>query len=284
MRKKIALALIALIGVGAFAFAEAVDSTQAAENKEVAVDSSKTKNAALLVKNENTKDKAAVQKVKEQNQATEKKEIREVIKEKFIEGGVGFMSVVLICLIFGLAISVERIIMLGLASSSLSSIKKKLDDALGTGDVDSAQQAMKAIPGPVAAIYNQGLSRLDEGLEGVEKAVMTYGAVEMGKLEKGLTWISLFISLAPMLGFMGTVIGMIQAFESIVMSGTIEIDQVAKGIQVALLTTVAGLIVAIILQVFYNYIVSRVDAIVSQMEEGSVLLIDTIIKKDLIKK
>ncbi len=284
MRKKIALAFIAIFGAAALVFAEAVDATQATDNKLVAADSSKVNSIALVKKDDGATDKAVVLKVKEQNKATEKKEIREVIKEKFIEGGVGFMSVVLICLIFGLAISVERIIMLGLASSSLSSIKKKLDDSLGTGDVDRAQQAMKAIPGPVAAIYNQGLSRLDEGLEGVEKAVMSYGAVEMGKLEKGLTWISLFISLAPMLGFMGTVIGMIQAFESIVMSGTIEIDQVAKGIQVALLTTVAGLIVAIILQVFYNYIVSRVDAIVSQMEEGSVLLIDTIIKKDLIKK
>ncbi len=281
MRKKVALALITLFSLGAIASANELDSTQKADTSAV-VDSTEKSTDVPVV--EDKDEKKSVVAAKGKTKAIEKKEIREVIKEKFIEGGVGFMSVVLICLIFGLAISVERIIMLGLASSSLSSIKEKLDSALSSGGAEGAQQAMKAIPGPVAAIYDQGLSRIDEGLEGVEKAVMTYGSVEMGKLEKGLTWISLFISLAPMLGFMGTVIGMIQAFESIVMSGTIEIDQVAKGIQVALLTTVAGLIVAIILQVFYNYIVSRIDAIVGQMEEGSVLLIDTIIKKDLVNK
>lgn len=282
MRKKVALALITLFSLGAIASANELDSTQKADTSAVVDSTEKSTEAVPVV--EDKDEKKSVVAAKDNTKAIEKKEIREVIKEKFIEGGVGFMSVVLICLIFGLAISVERIIMLGLASSSLSSIKEKLDSALSSGGVEGAQQAMKAIPGPVAAIYDQGLSRIDEGLEGVEKAVMTYGSVEMGKLEKGLTWISLFISLAPMLGFMGTVIGMIQAFESIVMSGTIEIDQVAKGIQVALLTTVAGLIVAIILQVFYNYIVSRIDAIVGQMEEGSVLLIDTIIKKDLVNK
>lgn len=282
MRKKVALALISLFSLGAIASANELDSTRKADTSAVVDSTEKSTEAVPVV--EDKDEKKSVVAAKDNTKAIEKKEIREVIKEKFIEGGVGFMSVVLICLIFGLAISVERIIMLGLASSSLSSIKEKLDSALSSGGVEGAQQAMKAIPGPVAAIYDQGLSRIDEGLEGVEKAVMTYGSVEMGKLEKGLTWISLFISLAPMLGFMGTVIGMIQAFESIVMSGTIEIDQVAKGIQVALLTTVAGLIVAIILQVFYNYIVSRIDAIVGQMEEGSVLLIDTIIKKDLVNK
>jgi biopolymer transport protein ExbB len=214
----------------------------------------------------------------------EQKEIREVIKQKFIEGGVGFMSIVLICLIFGLAIAIERIIMLGLASTNLQSVIDELNDALDKGGVEEARRRMKEIPGPVAAIYSQGLARTEEGLEGVEKAVISYGSVEMGKLEKGLTWVSLFISLAPMLGFMGTVIGMIAAFDSIVTAGTIEIDEVAKGIKVALLTTVAGLIVAIILQVFYNFIVSKIDAIVNEMEEGSVALIDSLITNELVNK
>ncbi len=214
----------------------------------------------------------------------EKQEIREIIKQKFIEGGVGFMSIVLICLIFGLAISIERIIMLSLASTNVDTLVGKLEEALNKGGIEEAKDMLKEVPGPVAAIYNQGLNRTDEGLEGVEKAVMAYGSIEMGKLEKGLTWISLFISLAPMLGFMGTVIGMIAAFDSIVTAGTIEIDEVAKGIKVALLTTVAGLIVAIILQVFYNYIVSKIDEVVNQMEEGSVSLIDSLIKHDLVNK
>ena len=228
--------------------------------------------------------KVVVEKEIHTGEKVEKKEIREVIKQKFIEGGVGFMSIVLICLIFGLAISIERIIMLSLASTNVNSLVIKLEDALNKGGVEEAKLMLREVPGPVAAIYSQGLKRTDEGLEGVEKAVMSYGSVEMGKLEKGLTWISLFISLAPMLGFMGTVIGMIAAFDSIVTAGTIEIDEVAKGIKVALLTTVAGLIVAIILQVFYNYIVSKIDEVVNQMEEGSVALIDSIIKHDLVNK
>ena len=228
--------------------------------------------------------KVVVEKEIDTGEKVEKKEIREVIKQKFIEGGVGFMSIVLICLIFGLAISIERIIMLSLASTNVNSLVIKLEDALNKGGVEEAKLMLREVPGPVAAIYSQGLKRTDEGLEGVEKAVMSYGSVEMGKLEKGLTWISLFISLAPMLGFMGTVIGMIAAFDSIVTAGTIEIDEVAKGIKVALLTTVAGLIVAIILQVFYNYIVSKIDEVVNQMEEGSVALIDSIIKHDLVNK
>lgn len=276
--KKFALILCSaiLMGTSSFASVEENDTTKAAVNQ--TEDTVKKEEATPAVK---TEKKAA--KV-DTGEKIEKREIREVIKQKFIEGGVGFMSIVLICLIFGLAISIERIIMLSLASTNIDSLVNKLEDALNRGGIDEAKLMLREVPGPVAAIFTQGLNRTDEGLEGVEKAVMAYGSVEMGKLEKGLTWISLFISLAPMLGFMGTVIGMIQAFESIVTAGTIEIDQVAKGIQVALLTTVAGLIVAIILQVFYNYIVSKIDEVVSQMEEGSVSLIDSIIKHELVNK
>ena len=251
------------------------DTSVAAIDSTAKVDSVSTTPAAAKV------EKKAKENTGEKQEQTE---IREIIKKKFIEGGVGFMSIVLICLIFGLAISIERIIILSLASTNVETLVLKLEEALNKGGVEEAKLLLREVPGPVAAIFSQGLSRTDEGLEGVEKAVMSYGSVEMGKLEKGLTWISLFISLAPMLGFMGTVIGMIQAFESIVTAGTIEIDQVAKGIQVALLTTVAGLIVAIILQVFYNFIVSKIDEIVGQMEEGSVSLIDSIIKHDLVSK
>jgi len=264
------------MGTSIFANVEPTDTTKS-EVVEVA-DSIQKEEVIPVVKAE-VKNAQPETKVKE-----EKKEIREIIKKKFIEGGVGFMSIVLICLIFGLAISIERIIMLSLASTNVNSLVKRLEDTLTVGGVEEAKLMLREVPGPVSAIFSQGLKRTNEGLEGVEKAVMAYGSVEMGKLEKGLTWISLFISLAPMLGFMGTVIGMIQAFESIVTAGTIEIDQVAKGIQVALLTTVAGLIVAIILQVFYNYIVSKIDEVVNQMEEGSVALIDSIITHELVNK
>lgn len=254
---------------------KSADTSAAALDSIAKVDSVSTTPAAAKV------EKKAKENTGEKQEQTE---IREIIKKKFIEGGVGFMSIVLICLIFGLAISIERIIILSLASTNVETLVLRLEEALNKGGVEEAKLLLREVPGPVAAIFSQGLSRTEEGLEGVEKAVMSYGSVEMGKLEKGLTWISLFISLAPMLGFMGTVIGMIQAFESIVTAGTIEIDQVAKGIQVALLTTVAGLIVAIILQVFYNFIVSKIDEIVGQMEEGSVSLIDSIINHDLVSK
>jgi biopolymer transport protein ExbB len=276
--KKLTLILCSAILMGTSIFAN-VEPTDTMKSEVVEVADSVQKEELIPVVKADVKNAQTETKVKE-----EKKEIREIIKKKFIEGGVGFMSIVLICLIFGLAISIERIIMLSLASTNVNSLVKRLEDTLTVGGVEEAKLMLREVPGPVSAIFSQGLKRTNEGLEGVEKAVMAYGSVEMGKLEKGLTWISLFISLAPMLGFMGTVIGMIQAFESIVTAGTIEIDQVAKGIQVALLTTVAGLIVAIILQVFYNYIVSKIDEVVNQMEEGSVALIDSIITHELVNK
>lgn len=209
----------------------------------------------------------------------EEVEISQQIKDKFIEGGVEFMGVVLICLILGLAIAIERIIALNLATTNVDKLLKKVKDALNNDGITAARDVVAKVPGPVASIFAQGLLRAEknEPIESVEKSIIANGGIEMGKLEKGLTWVSLFISLAPMLGFMGTVIGMIDAFDSIQSEGDIKIDQVAGGIKVALLTTVAGLIVAIILQVFYNYCVSKVDAVVSQMEEASIDLVDVLI-------
>ncbi len=200
------------------------------------------------------------------------------IKEKFIEGGAFFMSFVLIALILGLALVVERIIYLNLASTNNQKLLKKVENALETGGIESAKEVCRNTRGPVASIFYQGLDRADGGIESVEKSVISYGSVQMGLLEKGLTWISLFISLAPMLGFMGTVIGMIGAFDSIQAAGDINPSLVAGGIKVALITTVSGLIVAIILQIFYNYIVSKIDAIVNSMEDASISLIDILVK------
>ena len=207
--------------------------------------------------------------------------VHQIIKDKFIEGGVLFMGIVLTCLILGLAIAIERVITINLATINTKKFISDVDQALNTGGVEKAQDLSARTPGPIASIYSQGFSRLREGLSAVEKSIVSYGSVEMGKLEKGLTWISLFISLAPMLGFMGTVIGMIEAFDTIEQAEDIKIDEVASGIKVALLTTVAGLIVAVILQVFYNYLVSKIDSLVNQMEESSVNLVDMIVDKKL---
>jgi len=200
------------------------------------------------------------------------------IKKKFIEGGAEFMAFVLLTLILGLALSIERIIYLNLASTNTDKLLKKIEDALNSSGIDGAKDVCRSTRGPVASIFYQGLSRADEGIEIVEKSVVAYGSVQMGLLEKGITWISLMIGLAPMLGFMGTVIGMIDAFDSIQAAGDISPALVAGGIKVALITTVSGLIVAMILQVFYNYIVSKVDSIVNKMEDASISLVDILVK------
>ncbi len=200
------------------------------------------------------------------------------VKQKFIEGGASFMGLVLLTLIFGLAIAIERIIYLNLATTNTDKLLKKVEEALQSGGVDAAKEVCRNTRGPVASIFYQGLDRADEGIEVVEKSVMSYGSVQMGLLEKGLTWISLFISIAPMLGFMGTVIGMIDAFDSIQVAGDVSPSLVAGGIKVALITTVSGLIVAIILQIFYNYIVSKIDGLVNNMEDASISLVDMLVK------
>ena len=200
------------------------------------------------------------------------------LKKRFIEGGPGFMGIVLLCLILGLAIAIERIIYLNLATSNSDKLTNDVEDALKSGGLDAAKEICRNTPGPVASIFYQGLDRADEDLESAEKAIVAYGGVQMGQLEKNVSWISLFIALAPMLGFMGTVIGMIQAFDKIEAAGDMQPSLVAGGIKVALLTTVFGLVVAIILQVFYNYIISKIDSIVNDMENASISLMDLLVK------
>ena len=200
------------------------------------------------------------------------------LKTRFIEGGAGFMGIVLICLILGLALIIERIVYLNLATTNTKKLLEKIEDALAVGGVEAAKDVCRNTRGPVASIFYQGLDRSDEGIDMVEKSVVAYGGVQMGLMEKGMSWIGLFIALAPMLGFMGTVIGMIQAFDDIAKAGTISATVVASGIKVALLTTVFGLIVAIILQIFYNYLLAKIDSLVNDMEDASISLIDILIK------
>ena len=204
--------------------------------------------------------------------------IHQQLKTQFIDGGPAFMSVVLLCLIIGLALAIERIIYLSLASTNSKKLLNKVEEVLDQGGIEAAKDVCRNTKGPVASIFYQGLCRMDQGIEVVEKSIVSYGSVQMSQLEKGLSWIQLFIAVAPMLGFLGTVIGMVQAFDAIAAAGDISPNIVASGMKVALITTIGGLIVAIILQFFYNYLVSKIDSIVIEMEDASISMIDILVK------
>ena len=223
--------------------------------------------------------------VTEEVEEVKEASFHQVLKEKFIEGGAGFMGVVLIALILGLALCIERIIYLNLATTDTDKLLADIDEALkGKKGMEGAKEVCRNTPGPVASIFYQGLERSSEGIDMVEKSIVAYGSVQMGRLERNTSWISLFIALAPMLGFMGTVIGMIGAFDAIEANNNISPALVAGGIKVALLTTVFGLIVAMILQVFYNYIISKIDSLVNTMEDASITLIDILARQNVAKK
>ena len=220
----------------------------------------------------------AIQSTFAQEAAEESRTFTQELKLRFIEGDPAFMGIVLVALILGLAIAIERIIYLNMATTNTKKLVANIDEALGAGGIEAAKEVCRNTKGPVASIFYQGLDRYEEGIEASEKAVVSYGGVQMGQLEKNVSWLSLFIALAPMLGFMGTVIGMIDAFDRIAVANDISPAVVAGGIKIALLTTVFGLIVAIILQIFYNYIVSKIDSIVNNMEDASIQLIDLLVK------
>ena len=206
--------------------------------------------------------------------------MHQALKTKFIEGGAGFMALVIACLILGLALCIERILYLAFSKTNTKALLKKVEAALAEGGYAAAQEACKNTRGPVAAIFYQALLRLTDGqnLEEAEKALVSYGGVESSKMEQNLSWISLFIAIAPSLGFLGTVIGMIQAFDAIMVAGDMSPAVVAGGMKVALITTVGGLIVAVILQIFYNYILSQVESLTIEMEDASISLMDRLVK------
>ena len=200
--------------------------------------------------------------------------MHQVLMQKFLEGGWGWMLPVLVCLVIGLAIAIERMLYLSFSNINTKKFVAKFSETLNGQGVEAAKDLCRNTKGPVASIYYQGLDRYDQGLDAVEKAVVSYGSVQTGQMESGLSWIGLFIALSPMLGFMGTVVGMIQAFDQIQAMGDISPTAVAGGIKVALLTTLMGLIAAVILQLFYNYIVSKIDTLVNTMEDASITLVD----------
>lgn len=268
MKKLFALiAVIGMLSLGATSYAKAQDENAQADSTQV------TEQVTAQV----------VETAPAADETVESTSLHAVVKKQFIQGGAMFMSFVLLALILGLALSIERIIYLNLSTTNTKKLLKKVEDALNNGGVDAAKDVCRNTRGPVASIFYQGLDRADEGIEVVEKSVVAYGSVQMGLLEKGLSWIGLMIGLAPMLGFMGTVIGMIEAFDSIQSMGTISPAAVAGGIKVALITTVSGLIVAMILQVFYNYCTAKIDSIVNNMENASISLLDILVKHNLKK-
>ena len=271
MKKLFALiAVLAMFSLGMSLNVMAQDQTEMATEEVAQADSVAADSTAMDITADPIEEAAA--------EAEANKSLHSVLKQKFIEGNPGFMSFVLIALILGLALAIERIIYLNLATTNTKKLLANVEDALASGGVDAAKEVCRNTRGPVASIFYQGLDRYDEGVDVVEKSVVSYGSVQAGLLEKGLSWIALFIALAPMLGFMGTVIGMIQAFDAIEVAGDISPTLVASGIKVALITTVFGLIVAMILQVFYNYLLSKIDSIINNMEDASISLLDLVVK------
>ena len=206
------------------------------------------------------------------------KSFHQMLKEKYIQGGAGWMTPVLLCLIFGMALIIERILYLNMATTNVKKLLEGIEENAKKGDWKGARELCANTRGPVASIFVQGLDRIDQGLDNVEKAVTSYGGVQMARLENNMTWIGLFIALAPSFGFLGTVVGMVQAFDDIETAGDISPTVVAGGMKVALLTTIFGLITAIILQIFYNYILTKIESVVDQMEDGSISFMDILVK------
>ena len=260
-------AIVAVIGALTFG------STQLAQAQDAPVAEQTEQTDAAVAPAEAAAPAAAV--------AVEEGGIHKELKTKFIEGTASFMSLVAIALVIGLAFCIERIIYLSLAEINTKKFMAAIEDALEKGDVEGAKDIARNTRGPIASIYYQGLMRLDQGVDVVEKSVVSYGGVQAGYLEKGCSWITLFIAMSPSLGFMGTVIGMVQAFDKIQQVGDISPTVVAGGMKVALITTIFGLIAALVLQVFYNYVLSKIEALTSEMEDSSISLLDMVIKYEL---
>ena len=210
--------------------------------------------------------------------------LHQALKTKFIEGGAGFMSLIIICLIIGLALSIERILYLSFSKVNAKALVAKVEKALAEGGIEAAKDVCRKTRGPVAKIFYDGLDRYDQGVDVVEKNIVSSGSIQMSMLENGLSWISLFIAIAPSLGFLGTIIGMIEAFDKIQQVGDISATVVAGGIKVALLTTLLGLIIAVVLQLFYNYILSLIEGLVNEMEDSSISLLDLVVAYDAAQK
>ncbi len=274
MKKVIALLSIAgLLAFSNFNGLKAQEQTQAAEATEQTTDST----AAAV---DTVAEEAAAEEIVEVAATEEAAPLtfHQVLKQKYIEGGAGWMTPILLCLLFGLALVIERVLYLNLATTNVEKLLASIEENVKKGDYNAAKEVCRNTPGPIASIFYQGLDRVDEGLENVEKAITSYGGVQMGRLESNLSWIALFIAIAPMFGFLGTVIGMVQAFDDIERAGDISPTVVAGGMKVALITTVFGLITGLTLQVCYNYLISKIEGLVNAMEDSSITFMDILIK------
>ena len=274
MKKVIALLSIAgLLAFSNFNGLKAQEQTQAAEATEQTTDST----AATV---DSTAEEATTPEVvaAETTEEVAPLTFHQVLKQKYIQGGAGWMTPILLCLLFGLALVIERVLYLNLATTNVEKLLASIEENVKKGDYNAAKEVCRNTRGPVASIFYQGLDRIDEGLENVEKAITSYGGVQMGRLESNLSWIALFIAIAPMFGFLGTVIGMVQAFDDIERAGDISPTVVAGGMKVALITTVFGLICGLILQICYNYLISKIEGLVNTMEDSSITFMDILIK------
>ena len=209
--------------------------------------------------------------------------IHKNLKKKFIEGDAAFMSLVAIAMVLGLAFCVERIIYLSMAQVNTKKLMAAIADALSNNDVEAAKEVCRNTAGPVASICYQGLLRIDDGIDTVERSIVSYGSLQASMLEKNCSWVTLFIAMAPSLGFLGTVIGMVQAFDDIQKAGDISPTIVAGGMKVALITTLYGIIVALLLQIFYNFILTKIEALTADMEDCSITLLDLMAKFNIKK-
>ena len=271
MKNLFALLLILLFG--ATVCNNAVSAQNYSGNQLLAFQDAKDTTSKSEEKSEKQSEKKSDEAKKEEPKTT----FYQMVKKYYIDGGWEFMSLVLITLIFGLAVAIERVVTLSLATDNTKKLLRKIEEHVKSGDIDAARNLCLATSGPAAEVLGEGLRRVDDGVDAVEKAIVSNGSVQVGLLEKGLVWLALFIALAPMLGFLGTVIGMIFAFDTIQASGDIKPDEVAGGIKIALITTVFGLIVAMILQIFYNLLTSKVDDLSNKMEDATISLIDILI-------
>ena len=266
-------AIIALMGVFTFGMTQSVF----AQDEEEAVDSAAVEqvDSAAIAEEE-----APAEEEAEAEAPAEKEEVGmyKQLKTKFIEGSAGWMFPVALALIIGLAFCIERIIYLALADVKTNKMLEDVEKALDSDNVEKAKEVCRNTRGPIASICYQGLMRLKDGADSVEKAVVAYGAVQASNLEKGCSWITLFIAMAPSLGFLGTVVGMVQAFDDIQAAGDISPTVVAGGMKVALITTIFGIVVALVLQLFYNYILSKIESITAQMEDSTISLLDIVAK------
>ena len=265
-------AIVAVMGLMTFGLTQSVMAQEEAAASTEVVDSAAVDSAAVA-------EEAPVA----EEVPVEEGSIHKELKTKFIEGDAGFMSLVAVALVIGLAFCIERIIYLSLAEVNTKKLMAKIEAALAKGDVEGAKTICRNTRGPVASICYQGLMRIGEGIDVVERSIVSYGGVQSAYLEKGCSWITLFIAMAPSLGFLGTVIGMVQAFDAIEAAGDISPTVVAGGMKVALITTIFGIVVALILQVFYNYILSKIEALTADMEDSSITLLDLIMKYNLKK-